>query len=595
MSFSTHDQPETLPHTTLDLSWLTIEMALYAALAFIAFLIRFLTLDGVPLNTDEAQQAIASLDFVRGAPSSFTGSPLLFTGNAILFALFGATDLAARLLPALFGSVLILLPALFRHEIGRIGALIASTLLVFSPSLVFFSRTTNGSIMAITCALAALGFSWRYLIERQPRHLNLAAILAALALLSAREVWTVVVALIVFVIVMRDWLSLGNNGEAHSRNHLRFAALLFVSIFVGIGTTFLMHREGLGAAFDLFGAWLGGLQPSIAITDPLYLLFIYEPIILFFGIAAVMQFAFTPATDETPIPLALFALWSGIAFVLYSIGADKNPARIVALTVPLGLMAGWYLGLWLERAAVSTERETFLAQELPLGLIALIIAAFLFIIIAELATRGSVNAADVLAAAAGVRNASGFLVIMLITLALATMSFLIIVSVGLPRALDVGLAIVLAILAIWTIRQMTMLNFPAGGALNEQEYLVTRVASANVRDFVFDVKDISRWRANDSHTLNIVADESLGPMLAWYLRDFRNLNFSARPTIAPNTQALLLPITAPPPASNWMSQTYQLEIARGAGDYGALHRLIFRDLGERQSANVVLWIPITKE
>jgi len=587
MSFSTHDQPETLAHITLDLSWLTIEMALYAALAFIAFLIRFLTLDGVPLNTAEAQQAIASLDFVRGVPTLFTGSPLLFTGNAILFALFGATDLAARLLPALFGSVLILLPALFRHALGRHGALIASTLLVFSPSLVFFSRTTNGSIMAITCALAALGFGWRYLVERQPRHLNLAAILAALALLSAREVWTVVVALVLWRILSR--FTFRTSRTTH------YAILFFAITLLLTATTFTLRREGLGAAFDLFGAWLGGLQPSIAITDPLYLLLIYEPIILFFGIAAIIQFALNPTTDEMPSPLTLFALWSGIAFVLYSIGADKNPARIVALTVPLGLMAGWYLGLWLERAAASTERETFLAQELPLGLIALIIAAFLFIIIAELATRGSVNAADVLATAAGVRNASGFLVIMLITLALATMSFLIIVSVGLPRALDVGLAIVLAILAIWTIRQMTMLNFPAGGALNEQEYLVTRVASANVRDFVFDVKDISRWRANDSHTLNIVADESLGPMLAWYLRDFRNLNFSARPTIAPNTQALLLPITAPPPASNWMSQTYQLEIARGAGDYGALHRLIFRDLGERQSANVVLWIPITKE
>lgn len=589
MSFSTHDQPENLGHTTLDLSWLTMEVALYAVLAFIAFSTRFLTLDGVPLNTKEAQQAIAAFDFVRGIPNSFTGSPLLFTGNAILFALFGATDLAARLLPALFGSILILLPALFRHEMGRVGALFASALLVFSPSLVFFSRYADGAMIAVTCALAAFGLSWRYLIEHNPRYLNLAALSAAFALLAAREAWTVIAALFVFAIVMRDWLNVLRNDTA--RHDVRFAALLFVSVFVGIGTTFLMHREGLGAAFDLFGAWLGGLQPSIAITDPLYLLFIYEPSILFFGIAAVIQFAFTPANDEMPIPLALFALWSGIAFVLYSIGADKNPARVVALVVPLALMASWYLGLWIERAAQATERETFLSQELPLGFIALIIAGFLLIIIAELATRGSVNAADVLATAAGVRNASGLLVVLLIVLAFSTVSFLIIVSVGLPRALDVGLAILLTLLAVWTLRQMTMLNFPAGGALNEQEYLVTRVASANVRDFVFDVKDISRWRANDSHTLNIVADESLGPMLAWYLRDFRNLRFSARPTIAPDTQALLLPITAPPPASNWKSQTYQLEIARGAGDYGALHRLIFRDLGDRQSTNVVFWIP----
>ncbi len=589
MSLSTPDQPENLGHPTPDLSWLTIETVLYAALAFIAFWIRFLTLDGVPLNTEEARQAIAALNFVRGIPPSFTGSPLLFTGQAILFALFGATDLAARLLPALFGSILILLPALFRRELGRGSALIASALLVFSPSLVFFSRYADGAMIAVTCALAALGFSWRYLIEHQPRSLNLAAILAALTLLAAREAWTVIAALVVFAIVMRERLNVLSNDA--TRHDVRFAALLFVSVFVGIGTTFLMHREGLGAAFDLLGAWLGGLQPSLAITNPLSLLLIYDPLILLMGLAAIIRFAFIPLTDETAIPLAALALWSGIAFVLYSIGADKTPARVVALVVPLALMAGWYLGLWIERAAQATERETFLSQELPLGFIALIIAGFVFIILAELATRGSVNAADVLATAAGVRNASGFLVVLLIVLAFSTVSFLIIMSVGLPRALDVGLAILLTLLAVWTLRQMTMLNFPAGGALNEQEYLVTRVASANVRDFVFEVKDISRWRANDSHTLNIVADESLGAMIAWYLRDFRNLRFSARPTIAPDTQALLLPITAPPPASNWKSQTYQLEIARGAGDYGALHRLIFRDLGERQSTNVVFWIP----
>ncbi|MCI0477961.1 MAG: glycosyltransferase family 39 protein, partial [Anaerolineales bacterium] len=199
---------------------ITIEVALYAALALGGLCARLLALGDAPLASEEAHQALASWNFITGKPDAFTGSPLLFTGNAILFWLFGANDTMARLLPAFFGSALILLPALLRRELGRVGALVTSALFVFSPSLVFFSRTLDGALIAVTCASAALAFGWRYGVDRTARDLNLAAIFSALALVSAREVWTIALALALFIIVSR-FTSSRQEAVAVGRKQLR--------------------------------------------------------------------------------------------------------------------------------------------------------------------------------------------------------------------------------------------------------------------------------------------------------------------------------------------------------------------------------------
>jgi hypothetical protein len=148
---------------------------------------------------------------------------------------------------------------------------------------------------------------------------------------------------------------------------------------------------------------------------------------------------------------------------------------------------------------------------------------------------------------------------------------------------------VLTVLGVWTLRQTAMLNY--ADALNAREYLVARAPSANVRDLEHDLRDISRWRANDSTTLNVVADESLSPIVAWTLRDFRNARFAARPSVTQDTQVLLVPSRASAPASGWMGQTYTLETQRGASALAGLLRwLLFRDVGAVESVSVTLWM-----
>ena len=594
-----------IPARTVAFSRLTIEVAFYVVLALVGLFVRWLVLGDAPLSSDEARQALASWNFFNGKPDAFTGSPLLFTGNAILFALLGANDTLARLLPALFGSALVLLPALLRRELGRVGALVTSALFVFSSSLVFFSRNLDGAMIAVTCALAALAFGWRYLTDGAARDSNLAAMFSALAVLSAREVWTIALAVAFFLLISRfafpsSVFSVGNqqskieNIVLSGAKDRRSAIVLFAVFFLAIATTFTLRRDGIGATFDLFGAWLEGLQPSSAFYDPLRLLVIYDPIPLFLGVVALIQLGLSEIDERARTFFNALTFWIIVAFILYSVGADKNPARVVVLVVPLTMLAGWYLGTWLERAAQETDARFFLSQEFPVCVFVCVIGAFLYLVLAEFATRGTLATTAVIARIFGWERPPDAtldlqIISVLIVTALAAIAFLIVATVGWRRAPTLALALLLTALVVWTIRQTAMLNY--ADALNAREYLVARAASSNARDLARDLRDISRWRANDSTTLNVVADESLSPIVAWTLRDFRAVRFAARPSVTQDTQVLLLPSRAPAPSSGWMGQTYTLETQRAAGaSLGLLRWWLFRDVGVLESGDVTLWM-----
>jgi hypothetical protein len=173
------------------------------------------------------------------------------------------------------------------------------------------------------------------------------------------------------------------------------------------------------------------------------------------------------------------------------------------------------------------------------------------------------------------------------TIALALVT---IATVGWRRARTIGLAVLLALLTAWTIRQSAMVNF-AGGELNSRDYLVARGGAANVRDLDRDLHNVSRWQANDSITLNIIVDESLSPVIPWIMRDFRNARFAAHPMTSQNAQALLLPSDAPAPGSGWIGQTYHMETQSSISALTSLIRwLLFRDLGDLNYTDATLWI-----
>ncbi|MFQ5814765.1 MAG: glycosyltransferase family 39 protein, partial [Anaerolineae bacterium] len=287
-------------------SSLTVEVALYLIIALMAVGLRLYRLGDRPMQAPEAAQALAAWRSAQGLPQGSAlsqSSPLLFTTNMLLFALFGANDFLARLVPALSGALLVIGPYFLRRHLGRMGALAASFLLALSPSTLFFSRYLGGEIIVAACALAVTWGLFSYLDQRRPGYLYLVAVALGLALSAGVGVYTFIFIVVTFVLVLalanrfsglsEYWQRISDAWQAlrGTNGLLRDCAALLVLIFVLACTAFLLHLSGLQDGIDLFPAWLSAFQPQVG-GHPWYyhlqLLLLYEPLILVFGLAAVV-------------------------------------------------------------------------------------------------------------------------------------------------------------------------------------------------------------------------------------------------------------------------------------------------------------------
>jgi predicted membrane-bound mannosyltransferase len=227
-------------------SALTLEVALYLIIALMALGLRLYKLDGRPMQAGEAAQALAAWRAAQGLPQDSAlghASPLLFTSNMFLFALFGANDFLARLMPALGGALLVIGPYFLRHRLGRMGALAASFLLAISPSTLFFSRYLGGEIVVAACALVITWGLFSYLDQREPKHLYLVAVALGLALSAGAGTFTFILIVITFGLVLalvnrfsdssEYWQQISDAWQAARRSDslLRDCAALLVLVF----------------------------------------------------------------------------------------------------------------------------------------------------------------------------------------------------------------------------------------------------------------------------------------------------------------------------------------------------------------------------
>ena len=108
------------------LSWLTWEHAAYLALFLVALALRLWGLGDRAMSHDESLHALYSWKLYAGQGyqhDPMMHGPFLFFANALIYYLFGVSDFTARLVPALFGAVLVVLPYFLRKWMGRLPLL----------------------------------------------------------------------------------------------------------------------------------------------------------------------------------------------------------------------------------------------------------------------------------------------------------------------------------------------------------------------------------------------------------------------------------------------------------------------------------------
>ena len=187
------------------------EPAAYCALVAVAAAMRLWDLGSRALHHDESLHAQYAWNLYTG--EGFRHDPMMhgpFQMEAIagVFFALGDSDYTARLVSAAAGIALVALPFFFRARLGRIGALLTSAMLAFSPTLLYFSRFARNDVIMAVWGLGLVISMWRYLDEGKPRYLYAAAVFLALAFTTKETAYLLVAVLGIYlaaVVAARNW------------------------------------------------------------------------------------------------------------------------------------------------------------------------------------------------------------------------------------------------------------------------------------------------------------------------------------------------------------------------------------------------------
>jgi len=561
-----------------------VESGLYILLVLLAALLRFYSLGGRPLQENEARLAVDVWRFYQGGAADISGhSPLLFHASAFSYLLFSANDFAVRLLPAVAGTALVAMPYLLRSYLGRWGAIVASGLIAFSPSFVFFSRQANGEVFLATASLVLVYGIFGYAGKDDSRRLYVVSAGLALALLASGSSLLLLLVLGSFLAgavvysrlagrsmpsPLRHWLDVRPGQRAPARS-----LCLFLGLIALISTGLLVNLNGLQATLDLFSTWLGQFRPVVDALPWSYhlsLLLVYELPILAFGLAGACYLYRKEAF------FTFLVCWSGISLVAYSLMSSKPPSGLLLTLLPLTLLAARAIGDLIQQLSDAAHW----AWAKPVLLISLPVLFHLLLQLAAFGDPG--NPGDP-------RN------LVLVFLSVFFL-LLVIVTVGLLSpdwriALRLGAMVVLLLLGGLLFRSSWRLN--QGLPTNALEIISQETTSTDVRDLASFLEDFSNQRERQRHAIDIAVAASDDPVLAWYLRDFPRLSFVSESSSSPAPVV----ITPSPPSEQlpgYRGARFRVQsswMGAGMAAHDLVNWFLFREsIQSPDHRDVVVWV-----
>jgi len=337
-----------------------------------------------PFHHDEGVNGWFMTNLVRNGtyvydPANYHG-PSLYYFALVSEITFGLTTEAMRLVPVLFGLLLVALTFSLRAYLGALAVLVAGALLAVSPAAVYVSRYFIHETLLVAFSMALVASTTLYLDRRASRYLLAAAASAAL-LFATKEtgVITVVVLLIAVVIghfyvpwrhpaladrrpAMADRRSVGGRAVRGGRGgsgrgaagsgaapslvprwvpagDLAGAAVVFLVIYVLLYSSFFTnYPKGLIDSLATFTIWTqtGGATQSQPAQQYLVWMVPLDVVILALGVIGGLV-----AAIRAPSRLwVVIGLWAAGITVVYSVIPYKTPWILLNLLVPLALLAG---------------------------------------------------------------------------------------------------------------------------------------------------------------------------------------------------------------------------------------------------------------
>ena len=279
----------------------------FLLILLLTIILRFWHLDLKLFHHDEAIHSWFSFNLLTKGTWVYDPSyhgPFLYYVTAGMFSLFGASDLVARLLPALFGTLLVPL-VYFIYRLGYITkaqTLIVALFIAISPDMVYFSRFLRHDIFMLFFTLLLLVALLYYFERGQLRYVIVAAIATGGALCCKEEMPIILLIFISFFgySIWKKRIHL----PPQWKHDLLIGLFIIIGILVALYSAFGMHPETLvGQNFQInTTGWYQAADHWLAMHEeqrlggpfyfyiPLYLL--YELPIFLLAILGTLQFVF---------------------------------------------------------------------------------------------------------------------------------------------------------------------------------------------------------------------------------------------------------------------------------------------------------------
>jgi uncharacterized protein (TIGR03663 family) len=169
-----HAQQDLLSRPIAAFVKLDWEKTIYILFILLAITTRFWGIGDRVVSHDESLHTQYSYQYFNG--DGYTHTPLmhgpsLFHITALSYWLFGVSDASARIMVAIVGVFLVILPYFLRSWIGRIGALMASFILLISPYITYYSRYIRHDIYVIAAAVLTFIAIQYYLRDRKEKYI----------------------------------------------------------------------------------------------------------------------------------------------------------------------------------------------------------------------------------------------------------------------------------------------------------------------------------------------------------------------------------------------------------------------------------------
>ena len=364
----THEAPEAPEEAALPRNYsaerlerplwvVTSEQLGWVMVGVLALATRLVMLGMRPLDSAEASHALSELALLRGAPPAGAHLSWIHLLQAAVFAFIGAGDFKARLILALSGLLLIACSLGMRRQLGRVGAMAFAGLLVLSPSVAWFSRTTDSVVPALAFAVLALA-TFLELVDA-PGRIVAAGLGAAIGLGLASGGSALMTALFLLVALAIVGL-LAALGGTRVRLQIRvwwtrrkglFLTTILVAMVVWLGceSGFFSHSP-LGEIVDAFQSNLPHnlLHPApgdnrgfmAGLNFYLPILSLYEFLVVLLALIGMLSVL----TLRVRSRLATAALvWSGLSIGFYLWTPVRTPALVVQMIVPMALLGAFVI------------------------------------------------------------------------------------------------------------------------------------------------------------------------------------------------------------------------------------------------------------